>query len=199
NMVYWQEASALFGQDGDAEVYIVRRADDGAVGVQFGDGETGARLPTGAENVTAVYRSGVGLPGMVAADALTLRQTRPAGGRGATNPLAASGAADPEDRDDAKQNAPLTVLTLDRIVSLSDYAYFTRAFAGVAKAQAVLLWDGASRVVHVTAAAAAPPAADPAEPAAPATREIDPASPLYKNLGDAIAAAHDPAQRVLAD
>ena len=43
------------------------------------------KLPTGAENVAAVYRSGVGLAGMVPADALSLLQTRPLGVRGVTN------------------------------------------------------------------------------------------------------------------
>ena len=35
----------------------------------------------------------------------------------------------------------MTVLTLDRIVSLPDYENFTRAFNGIGKAQAVALWN----------------------------------------------------------
>ncbi len=197
--VLWQEAAALYGLDGRSERYVVRRQEDGRTRVQFGDGEMGARLPMGTENVTAVYRSGIGQAGLVAAGSLTLLQTRPLGVRGVTNPLPATGAADPESRDDARGNAPLTVLTLDRIVSRRDYEDFARAFAGVGKALAVPLKDTAGDLVHLTVAVAAPPAADPSEPAPPATREVDPASPVYRNLVAAIGRAHDPAQRFRVD
>ena len=42
----------------DARVYTTRRADDGTVTVTFGDGRTGARLPSGRDNVVATYRVG---------------------------------------------------------------------------------------------------------------------------------------------
>ena len=66
--------------------------------------------------------------------------TRPLGVKSVTNPIAAAGAQDPQARDDARVNAPLTVRTLDRIVSLSDYEDFARAFAGIGKAMAVWVW-----------------------------------------------------------
>ena len=68
------------------------------------------------------------------------------------NPEAAEGAEDPESRDDARKNAPTTVLTLDRAVSLQDYEDFARTFAGIAKAQAVWVWDGRKRSVFLTVA-----------------------------------------------
>jgi predicted phage baseplate assembly protein len=71
---------------------------------------------------------------------------------GATNPEAASGGEDAETLDAARANAPLTVLTLDRAVSLTDYADYSRAFAGVAKAHAAWVAHGAARGVHVTVA-----------------------------------------------
>jgi predicted phage baseplate assembly protein len=80
-----------------------------------------------------------------------------------TNPLPPTGAADPESRDAARANAPLTVLTLDRVVSLTDYEDFTRAFAGIAKAQATWLWSGEHRLIHVTAAAELGKALDPSD------------------------------------
>ena len=70
--------------------------------------------------------------------------TRPLGVKGAINPMDAEGAADREALDDARQNAPLTVLTLDRAVSLKDYEDFARAFSGIAKALATWTWDGDS-------------------------------------------------------
>ena len=57
----------LYGRGPDERVYVSRRADDGTTTVQFGDGRTGARPPTGQENITALYRKGVGLIGQVRA------------------------------------------------------------------------------------------------------------------------------------
>jgi predicted phage baseplate assembly protein len=181
NDVRWDEAPRLYGLDEDDEAYIIRRDDNGKTSVIFGDGEMGARLPTGVENVRAIYRSGIGMAGMVDAGKLTLLQTRPLGVRGVINPLPATGAADAETRDDARNNAPLTVLTLDRIVSLRDFEDFARAFAGIGKARATPIWIGATRRVHITVAAAN---GDP----------ILPTSSLYINLESAIEQSRDPGQ-----
>jgi Baseplate J-like protein len=154
NDILWSELPSLYGAGSDQQGYLARLADDGKVTVQFGDSITGARLPSGSDNVVATYRVGTGLSGMVKAGQLSLLMTRPLGVKGATNPLPASGAADPEQLDDARLNAPFTVRTLDRVVSLQDYEDFARAFAGIGKAQATMLWDGEQRLVHVTVAAA---------------------------------------------
>jgi predicted phage baseplate assembly protein len=111
------------------------------------------RLPSGQENVTARYRSGLGSAGEVGAGTLSLLKTRPRGVRQVTNPLPASGAADPERLAAARRNAPLTVLTLDRIVSLRDFEDFARGFAGIGKAQARTIWVGDAERVHLTVAA----------------------------------------------
>jgi predicted phage baseplate assembly protein len=121
--------------------------------VTFGDGRTGARLPTGIGNVLARYRVGIGLSAQVKAGTLTTLLSRPLGAKAVTNPLPAGGAADPETLADARTNAPLTVLTLDRIVSVRDHEDFARSFAGVGAARADLIWDGERQVVHLTAAA----------------------------------------------
>jgi predicted phage baseplate assembly protein len=156
--VLWKGERGLHGHGPADEVYALRREDDGGTQVVFGDGERGARPPSGIENVRARYRSGIGSAGMVGAGRLTLLQTRPPGIREVTNPLPAAGAEDPEQRDSARSNAPLTVTTLDRVVALGDYEDFARAFAGIAKARADELWLGERRIVHVTVAA--PGAAD---------------------------------------
>jgi len=183
NGVLWQEAPSLFGLDARSQSYAVRTDDDGKTRVIFGDGETGARLPSGPENVTATYRSGIGPDGMVGADTLALLQRRPLGIRGVTNPLPATGAAAPEKLDDARTNAPSTVVTLDRIVSLRDYEDFARAFAGIGKARAAAFWSGEHRVVHITVAASN-------------GDEILPTSELYADLVEAIDAVRDPGQLV---
>jgi hypothetical protein len=187
NGVAWAESSSLYSLGPRDQTYIVTIEDgiddgDGGPGkthITFGDGRSGVRLPTGVENIRATYRSGIGLEGQVDAGSLTLLQTRPLGVRSVTNPLPASGAADPEQRDQARQNAPITVLTLDRIVSLKDFEDFTRAFSGIGKAQATAIWDGEINIVHVTAATAG-------------GDTLDPNSLLYSNLKVAIDAARDP-------
>ena len=47
NDLLWQEAPTLYGRGAKEHVYIARRGDDGSTTVQFGDGVTGARLPSG--------------------------------------------------------------------------------------------------------------------------------------------------------
>jgi len=186
NGVAWEEAAYLYGLPGESQSYMVRRQDDGSTEVSFGDGQEGARLPTGPENVTAAYRSGIGPEGEVAAGSLTLLQTRPLGIRGVINPLAASGAAAPESRDQARDNAPLTVLTMDRIVSLQDYEDFARGFGGIGKARALVLWNGENRLVHLTVATAS-------------GQPVDYASELYDNLVEAVDAVRNPGQQFRVD
>ena len=183
NDVLWHSSPAFYGVGGAEETYTVRHDDDGGATVQFGDGRRGARLPTGAENVRARYRSGIGLDGEVGADTLSLLRTRPLGVRQVTNPLAASGAADPETLAEARSNAPRTVLTLDRVVSRQDFEDFTRAFAGIAKARADVLWLGERRQVELTVAAAE-------------GKPVVPKSELEKNLIAALEGVKDPAQAV---
>ena len=96
NDVKWQEVPSLYGLDERVRGYITRMDDDGTSTLIFGDGKSGARIPTGQENVLATYRAGIGTEGMVRAEQLSLLMTRPLGVRGVTNPLAPTGTADPE-------------------------------------------------------------------------------------------------------
>ena len=152
NDMLWHEVPSLYGLGPNDRVYTTRRDDGGKTTIQFGDGHTGARPPTGQENVRAVYRKGIGLEGKVRADQLTLPLTRPLGVRSVTNALAATDAADPEPREEVRRNAPLTVLTLDRVVSLQDHEDFASAYAGISKALANWVRDSETRGVFVTVA-----------------------------------------------
>jgi hypothetical protein len=179
NGLEWQESPTLYRLKAGDQEYVVRLAEDGTPILTFGD--PASRLKTGQQNVTATYRTGIGLAGNVAAGSLSLLQSRPPGLRGVTNPLPASGAADPQNIADARANAPLTVLTLDRIVSIEDYQSFAQAFAGIGKAQAVALWSGENRIVQITIAAAD-------------GSTVQPSDPLAQTLAQAITRAHDPVQ-----
>ena len=154
NDLLWREVPSFFGRGPNERIFVTRTSDDGATTVEFGNGQAGARPPTGVENIVAVYRKGAGAAGNVEANRLSLLTARPPGVRSVTNPLSAKGATDPESRDDIRRNAALTMLTLDRIVSLQDYEDFARAFAGVAKASATWTWSGQTRGVFVTVAGA---------------------------------------------
>ena len=148
--VAWTPVPSLYDRSATDKVYITRIDDDAKATVQFGDGKMGARVPTGQVNITTEYRAGIGLDGEVAAGTLTLLKSKPYGVKSVINPIKADGAEDPETLDTARDNAPLTVRTLDRVVSLPDYEDFSAAFAGIGKATAVELWTGAEELVHIT-------------------------------------------------
>ncbi|MCJ7819835.1 MAG: hypothetical protein MUP53_01420, partial [Bacteroidales bacterium] len=67
NDILWDEEKSLYQFDRKNRAFITQLADDSTVTVKFGDGKTGARLPTGLENVSATYRVGMGMEGMVKA------------------------------------------------------------------------------------------------------------------------------------
>ncbi|NLS27344.1 hypothetical protein S2M10_23390 [Sphingomonas sp. S2M10] len=151
----WTELPSLRDAGPNDRVYQLRYGEEGTVQVVFGDGIHGRRLPTGINNVVAWWRKGLGREGMVRAGQLSLLAGAPLGVKAVTNPLPATGAADGETLEEARANAPLSVMTLDRIVTLQDYEDFARAFGGIAKAQAVWAWNGRSRAITLTVAGVA--------------------------------------------
>ncbi len=152
NGVQWQEAPTLFGYGASDQIFITRIADDGTLTAQFGDGITGARIPTGKSNIVANYRQGSGLAGRVRANTLRTLLTRPAGLKAVSNPLAADGGADPEHVDQARQNAPSTCRTFGRAISLLDFEDLVASSGEVAKAQSTWVWNGEAKTIHLTVA-----------------------------------------------
>jgi hypothetical protein len=133
----WVQVGALDRTGPTDAVYEVQIREDGSLLVVFGDGQNGRRLPTGVNNVSARYRSGVGLAGnlgpgsihsLVAPDPLvaSVRQ-----------PLPASGGSDPEGVDSMRARAPATLLALGRAVSLPDFGFLAASQSGVWQAQAL--------------------------------------------------------------
>lgn len=152
NDLLWQEVPSLFAHRPAERVYEAAIDDRSITTARFGDGVEGARPPSGDHNIRARYRKGLGLGGNVDAGKLSNLLTRPLGVSGAINPEAANGGEDPEIESAARNNAPLTVLTLDRAVSIRDYRDFARAFAGIAKAHALWIPSGPARGVFLTIA-----------------------------------------------
>lgn len=179
NDVLWQEAPTLHGRGPREHIYITRADDTGNVTVIFGDGRNGARLPTGSENVTATYRMGIGKEGEVDEGQISLLMSPPLAVQSVINPLPATGAADPQLVQDTRENAPRTVLTLGRIVSLRDFEDFAGAFAGIGKAMAAWTWNRDRRGVLITVAGAG-------------GASVPEGDRLHKSLLSAIAGAGDP-------
>jgi predicted phage baseplate assembly protein len=152
NEVAWDEAPSLLALGPKSQSYVRRTDDDETTSTLFGDGAHGARLPTGTENVRARYRTGIGRPGNVAAEQISLLATRPLGVKGVINPQAAGGGADRDTIAKARRRVPISVAALERLVSLRDYADFALKFAGIDKASAVPLSDGRRQIVHLTLA-----------------------------------------------
>ena len=178
NGVAWTEVDWLYGSGPADQVYMVLAGADGTTYVRFGNGVTGACLPSGTNNVQATYRYGIGSAGLARAGQVSTLLSRPLGLNTVTNPLASTGAADPETLGQARPNAPLSVLTLARIVSLEDAGNFAAASAGIAKAAVSWVWDGTRYSACVTVAGV---------DGAP----VPPGSPQYASLRQAMIAAGD--------
>ena len=181
NDVQWHKTDTLAELSPADRKFTTRTDDEGKTTVVFGNGEHGARLPTGVENIRSVYRNGIGKAGNVGAEQISLLLARPLGVKEVINPLRASGGADKEGRDLARKNAPLTVTALDRLVSTEDYADFARTFAGIGKSVAARFSDGRRELVHVTIAGAD-------------DIPIDESSDLFRNLTQALRQFGDPFQ-----
>ncbi|KAF0094321.1 MAG: hypothetical protein E1N59_2037 [Puniceicoccaceae bacterium 5H] len=179
DLLLWQAVPTLYQRGPEERIFVTRQEDGEGVSVRFGDGTNGARLPTGQQNVRFKYRKGSGLDGMVRAGQLTQLLTRPLGLRDVTNPLPAEGADAPEALEDARRNTPLTVLTLDRVVSLQDYEDYAAAYPGIGKALATWTWDGRNRGVLLTVAG-------------PNGTPIVPGGLVETGLADALRAHGDP-------
>jgi predicted phage baseplate assembly protein len=103
-------------------------------------------------NITAVYRTGLGLQGRMKAGQLSTPLERPVGLSSVSNPLPADGAADPETRDRARETAPNSVKTFGRAVSLADFEAIATASGLAARAHVTWVWNELERTVHVTVA-----------------------------------------------
>jgi len=154
NGATWTAVPTLYNQPATAQVYSTLNLPGGTAQIQFGDGVEGATLPTGQANIQAQYRIGIGSAGNVAAGAITTLMDRPVGVSGVINPLAATGGQDAQTVAGIRSNAPASVLTLGRTVSITDYQNLAASFAGIAKAYALWMPNGINRGVFLTVASA---------------------------------------------
>ena len=189
NNVRWKEVDSLLDAGSTERVYEMSNDASGVAGFTFGDGIHGARLPSGQGNVRATYRAGIGAVGNARAGQIVQLATRPLGVNSVVNPLAASGGADRDGSERIRANVPLATQSLSplsRLVSVADYSYFARRYAGVGQAEVRKLSDGAFECIHVTLAGVGD---------APLRANDD----LVSSLREAYAAFGDPALPVVID
>ncbi|WP_050420611.1 hypothetical protein [Bradyrhizobium tropiciagri] len=140
NGVQWQEVRSFYGQSPTAQVFVLREDDSGRTHVTFGDGINGARLPTGAGNVVATYRFGSGGE-PPSAETLTNVMTPTPGLKGFRNALSPTGGTNADSPARLRQLAPASVLTLNRVVSIDDFATVAATAPGVTQAAASFAFD----------------------------------------------------------
>lgn len=166
---FWTWVETLYGTGPDARVFVVKMAADGTATVQFGDGVTGSRLPSGVANVVVGYRFGAGAAkppaGSIKQAATAVRDlTR------VWSPMSPFGGADAEPADAIRETAPAAMLSLGRAVSPADYLALARAYSGVVNAAVAERWDPARLCVVVDVAIIAD-AGDPSPDLAEYLRE----------------------------
>lgn len=154
NGAAWTLVPTLYNQPPQAQVFTTVDLPNGKAQVIFGDGEEGSTVPTGQNNIVANYRIGLGSAGNVGPASITTLVDRPVGVNGVTNPMPATGGQDPQSVSGIQTYAPMSVQTLGRAVSITDYQNFAATFAGIANASALWIPNGSWRGVFITVAAA---------------------------------------------
>lgn len=137
--------------DADATdlAYTAYTDGNGYTYIKFGDGVSGKIPPVGA--ITVNYRYTTTAPSLGNVSAGTLTTLGITTSVSVTNPKTFSGGADAESTDSIRLNAPKFLRTLNRAVSLDDYASLALSVPGVAKAVA-LASSFASVVIYLAGA-----------------------------------------------
>lgn len=138
----WAQVEHIQDYSPSAKIFEVSVAANEEVSVRFGDGISG-EIPTKESGIKAVYISGGGAVGNVAAGTLTqwnliqgTEETTIRNSITVRNALAATGGADPETNDSIRYNAPRSLRALNRAVTLSDFSALALSVDGIAKANA---------------------------------------------------------------
>ncbi|HEX6220083.1 MAG TPA: hypothetical protein VF115_03220, partial [Acidimicrobiia bacterium] len=145
----WTQVPNLNDSKHSDSHYAVRMTEEGHVRLQFGDGEHGRRVPTGSNNIRATFRVGTGRRGNLDAESITSPVKPHRLIEGVSQPLPSAGGNDLEPVESMRTNAPSTVLTLQRAVSLADYSSLAASQSSVWQARAFALPTGFSRQANL--------------------------------------------------
>lgn len=157
SFVKWTQVAHLTDYGPNSAVFTVTTDADGFVYVNFGDGISGAIPPQDA-TIKSVYYKGGGPVGNVDAYTLNTLKSVPSVTTvqfnrlkqyvRVTNTSAATGGTNPESNDSIRYNAPRALRTINRAVSLNDYANLALSLEGVGKANATAeIWSSVTLYV----------------------------------------------------
>lgn len=135
DIAQWTFVEHLIDAGPEDQVYTTRLLANDVLTVLFGDGING-RVPYVGANITSTYRVGGGTAGNVGAGTITAIVCAPTTVINVFNQGPAQGGTDPETNDQIRINAPRSMRTVNRAVTLQDYADLALRVAGVAKAKA---------------------------------------------------------------
>jgi predicted phage baseplate assembly protein len=136
NGVAWDEQATLAGSSPHAQDFTTALDDSGQTTVIFGDGVSGARPPSGTNNIHARYRKGLGASGNLPSDSIQQLVDSIAGLQKVTNPAPSTGGGDPESIAQIREKAPASLRSFGRAVGTADYAALALSYPGIAKASA---------------------------------------------------------------
>ena len=136
NGLAWDEQPNLAASEPNSHDFTTSLGDEGETTVVFGDGVNGARPPSGANNIHARYRKGLGSSGNLPADAIQKLVDSTPNLKKVTNPVPSTGGSDADSAGRIRTAAPASLRTFSRAVSAPDYAALALDFPGIAKAAA---------------------------------------------------------------
>jgi hypothetical protein len=148
----WQQVPTLNDSEPEDPHYVVRMKEDGNLTITFGDGHHGRRLPSGTNKVRIKHRIGVGLSGNLAPYSLEKEVKPHPLVDGLLQPMASTGGNDMEGADSMRANAPASVLTIERAVSLTDFTHLAAGNSSVWQARAFRLPPGPGRADRIEVA-----------------------------------------------
>ncbi len=138
----WQRVASLATSGPQDHHYRLEVDEQQRAHIVFGDGQYGATPPSGRDNLTARYRTGLGRAGNLGAGALAKMVAPLPFIARSFNPLATSGGAERDGPAQARERVAHHVRTFDRAVTLQDHAELALAFGGVAAARADWVNEG---------------------------------------------------------
>jgi hypothetical protein len=148
----YQQVPTLNDSDPEDPHYVVRMKEDGTLAFEFGDGRRGRRLPSGTNNVRIRHRIGVGLSGNLPPFSLEKEVKPHPLIDSLLQPMASTGGNDMEGAESMRQNAPASVLTIERAVSLTDFTHLATGNSSVWQARAFRLPPGPGRADRIEVA-----------------------------------------------
>ena len=132
----WTEVESLADSGPDDHDYMVQIDEDQKMSFMGGDGHYGAAFPTGSNNISVRYRTGLGAAGNVDTGSISVVAAPLPFIQSSSNPVPANGGADPESLDMTRRMAPVAVRTLDRAVTVRDFQELALSYPGIDKANA---------------------------------------------------------------